>query len=120
MAEVILEVTRREKSGKEVSKKLRAAGKVPAVVYGAKKDPVAIEVERKAVVELIQKSEHGVRSIFLLKMAGTDQQRHAGAEEAGQRLAVGPAGRLGVEVHQRLGVAVQVQHDVGVAGQADV
>ncbi|MEO6487511.1 MAG: 50S ribosomal protein L25 [Thermoanaerobaculia bacterium] len=77
MAEVTLEVSRREKSGKEISKKIRAAGRVPAVVYGAHRDPVAIDVERKAVVELIQKSEHGVRSIFLLKMAGTDQQRHA-------------------------------------------
>ena len=77
MAEVTLEVSRREKSGKEVAKKLRAAGKVPAVVYGGHKEPVAIEVDRKAVSELVQKSEHGVRSIFLLKMAGTDQQRHA-------------------------------------------
>jgi large subunit ribosomal protein L25 len=77
MAEVTLEVTRREKSGKEIAKKLRAAGKVPAVVYGGHKEPVAIEVDRKAVSELVQKSEHGVRSIFLLKMTGTDQQRHA-------------------------------------------
>ncbi len=77
MAEVTLEVTRREKSGKEIAKKLRAAGKVPAVVYGGHKESVAIEVDRKAVSELIQKSEHGVRSIFLLKMTGTDQQRHA-------------------------------------------
>src|SRR5918912_2067203 len=77
MAEVTLEVSRREKSGKEIAKKLRAAGKVPAVVYGGHKEPVAIEVDRKAVSELVQKSEHGVRSIFLLKMAGTDQQRHA-------------------------------------------
>jgi len=77
MTEVTLEVSRREKSGKEVAKKLRAAGKVPAVVYGGHKEPVAIEVDRKAVSELVQKSEHGVRSIFLLKMSGTDQQRHA-------------------------------------------
>jgi large subunit ribosomal protein L25 len=77
MAEVTLEVTRREKSGKEIAKKLRAAGKIPAVVYGGHKEPVAIEVDRKAVSELVQKGEHGVRSIFLLKMAGTDQQRHA-------------------------------------------
>src|SRR5881628_1698178 len=81
MAEVTLEVSRREKSGKEVAKKLRAAGKVPAVVYGGHKEPVAIEVDRKAVSELVQKSEHGVRSIFLLKMAGTDQQRHAMIKE---------------------------------------
>jgi large subunit ribosomal protein L25 len=77
MAEVTLEVARREKSGKEIAKKLRAAGKVPAVVYGGHREPVAIEVDRKSVSELIQKSEHGVRSIFLLKMTGTDQQRHA-------------------------------------------
>jgi len=77
MAEVTLEVVRRERSGKEIAKKLRAGGKVPAVVYGGHKESVAIEVDRKSVTELIQKSEHGVRSIFLLKMSGTDQQRHA-------------------------------------------
>jgi large subunit ribosomal protein L25 len=77
MAEVTLEVTRREQTGKEIAKKLRRDGKVPAVVYGGHKEPVAITVDRKAVSELVQKSEHGVRSVFLLKMAGTDQQRHA-------------------------------------------
>jgi large subunit ribosomal protein L25 len=77
MAEVSLEVSRRERSGKEIAKKLRAGGKVPAVVYGGHKESVAIEVDRKSVTELIQNSEHGVRSIFLLKMSGTDQQRHA-------------------------------------------
>ncbi|MGN6182227.1 MAG: 50S ribosomal protein L25 [Thermoanaerobaculia bacterium] len=81
MAEVTLEVTRREQTGKEIAKKLRRDGKVPAVVYGGHKEPVAITVDRKAVSELIQKSEHGVRSVFLLKMAGTDQQRHAMIKE---------------------------------------
>ena len=77
MAEVTLEVVRREKSGKELAKKLRKNNQVPAVVYGGHREPVAITVDRKAVSDLIQKSEHGVRSIFLLKMTGTDQQRHA-------------------------------------------
>ena len=77
MAEITLEVSRREKSGKEISKKLRREGKIPAVVYGGKKESVSIEVDRKSVSELVTKSEHGVRSIFLLKMAGSDQQRHA-------------------------------------------
>ena len=81
MAEVTLEVTRREVTGKEVAKKLRRDGKVPAVVYGGHREPVAISVDRKAVSELIQKSEHGIRSIFLLKMAGSDQQRHAMIKE---------------------------------------
>jgi large subunit ribosomal protein L25 len=77
MAEVTLEVTRREVTGKEVAKKLRREGKVPAVVYGGHKEPVAITVDRKSVAELLQKSEHGIRSVFLLKMADSDQQRHA-------------------------------------------
>lgn len=81
MAEVTLEVTRREQTGKEVAKKLRRDGKVPAVVYGGHKEPVAITVDRKAVTELVTKSEHGIRSVFLLKMAGSDQQRHAMIKE---------------------------------------
>jgi large subunit ribosomal protein L25 len=81
MAEVTLEVTRREQTGKQVAKKLRRDGKVPAVVYGGHKEPVAITVDRKAVSELVIKGEHGIRSVFLLKMAGTDQQRHAMIKE---------------------------------------
>lgn len=81
MAEVTLEVSRREKTGKGIAGKLRREGKIPAVVYGGHREPVAITVDRKAVTELIQKSTHGVRSIFLLKMAGTDQQRHAMIKE---------------------------------------
>jgi large subunit ribosomal protein L25 len=77
MAELTLEVSRREATGKEIAKKLRRDGKVPAVVYGGHKESVSIEVDRKTLSELVLKSEHGIRSIFLLKMAGSDQQRHA-------------------------------------------
>ena len=77
MAELTLEVSSREDGGKNVARRYRATGKVPAVVYGGHRDPAKIVVDRKAIFEMIQKSEHGVRSIFLLKMSGTDQQRHA-------------------------------------------
>src|SRR6266849_346840 len=77
MAEVTLEVSGRDVTGKSVVRKLRQQGRGPGVVYGGHRDPVAIIVDRKAITDLIQKSEHGVRSVFLLKMAGTDQQRHA-------------------------------------------
>ena len=76
MAELSLEVSRREQRGKNVARRLRAAGKVPAVVYGGHREPVAIEVDLKTITDFINKSDHGVRSIFLLKMAGSDQQRH--------------------------------------------
>lgn len=82
MAEQLsLEVTRREGTGKGLARRLRRDGKVPAVVYGAHKDAIAITVDRKSVSELVSRSEHGVRSIFLLKMAGSDQQRHAMIKE---------------------------------------
>jgi large subunit ribosomal protein L25 len=77
MAELSLEVSRREEAGKGPARRLRQQGKVPAVVYGGHRETVPITVDRKAITDLIQKSEHGVRSIFLLKMSGSDQQRHA-------------------------------------------
>src|SRR5438128_7194585 len=81
MAELTLELLRREEPGKGASRRLRQQGIVPAVVYGGHRDTVPIMVDRKAVTDLIQKSEHGVRSIFILKMAGSDQQRHAMIKE---------------------------------------
>ena len=77
MAELTLEVSRREKTGKEVAKKLRRDGQIPAIVYGGHREPVPVSVDLKTVSELIKKSEHGVRSIFLLQLAGSDQKRHA-------------------------------------------
>jgi large subunit ribosomal protein L25 len=117
MAEVTLEVSRREQTGKEVAKKLRRDGKVPAVVYGGHREPVAITVDRKAVSELIQKSEHGIRSVFLLKMQGSDQQRHAMIKE----LTIDPISRkmkhidfVRVAMDEKVKVTVPV-HVVGTA-----
>jgi len=81
MSELSLEVVRREETGKGFARRLRQSGKVPAVVYGGHKESVAISVDRKTVSEMIKKSEHGIRSIFLLKMTGSDQQRHAMIKE---------------------------------------
>lgn len=77
MAEVTLSVARREEQGKNAARRLRKDGKVPAVVYGGGREPVAITVDSKAIRELIAKSEHGVRSIFLLELKGADKKRHA-------------------------------------------
>jgi large subunit ribosomal protein L25 len=77
MAEVVLEVAKRDQTGKNKVNKLRDEGRIPAIVYGAQRDAVSIVVDRKAISDLVTKSDHGIRSIFLLKMTGTDQQRHA-------------------------------------------
>ena len=81
MAEITLEVAGREKRGKGAAGRLRREGKVPAVIYGGGRDPVAITVDKKEITELIEKSEHGARSIFLLSLAGTDQKRHVMLKE---------------------------------------
>jgi large subunit ribosomal protein L25 len=77
MAEMTIEVARREGTGKEIARKLRREGKIPAIVYGGHREPVAITVDQKTISELFKKGEHGIRSLFLLKMADSDQKRHA-------------------------------------------
>lgn len=81
MAEITLEVSPREGTGKALAKKMRRAGEIPAIVYGAGKEPVPISVDTRAVSDLITKSDHGIRSIFLLKLKGREQQRHAMIKE---------------------------------------
>lgn len=76
MSEVTIEVERREDIGKNANRRLRAKGRVPAVVYGDKKDPVAIHVGGREIGNLLR-SEGGGNAVFLLKMAGTKQTRHA-------------------------------------------
>lgn len=81
MSEMTLEVARREKTGTGVAKRLRREGRVPAVVYGDDKDPISISVSARDMSDLINKSEHGIRSVFLLKLANSKQSRHAMVRE---------------------------------------
>ena len=53
MAEVKLNVEIREKSGKGVARKLRAVGKVPAVVYGKDVEAMPIVVDSKELQDAI-------------------------------------------------------------------
>ncbi len=76
MSELVLEVHEREVSTKNANRRLRASGQVPAVVYGSKLDPAAIRVEERRVEEIL-KSGSGGNTIFLLKLHGTDEERHA-------------------------------------------
>lgn len=75
MSDLVLEVHSRETTGKNHNRRLRAEGKVPAVVYGIGKDPAVIQVDRRKVVELLRDMADE-SPVFLLQMAGTDQKRH--------------------------------------------
>jgi large subunit ribosomal protein L25 len=54
--------------GKNEARRLRASGRIPAVVYGAKKQAVAISVDPKQISRILH-SESGHNTIFDLKVA---------------------------------------------------
>ena len=56
----------REKKGKELAKKLRAQGKLPAVLYGEGKDSVAIAVSLDDVKKVLR-SKMGINTTLKLK-----------------------------------------------------
>jgi large subunit ribosomal protein L25 len=76
MAETVIEVQKRENVGKSASRGLRRAEMVPAVLYGGGKESVSIQVPKKQLLDLFKVGGHENR-IFLLKLSGTDQSRHA-------------------------------------------
>ncbi|MCA1685061.1 MAG: 50S ribosomal protein L25 [Planctomycetia bacterium] len=45
-------------TGSRVARRLRKQGRVPAIIYGHKQDPVPIALAREAVWEMIKKSTH--------------------------------------------------------------
>lgn len=76
MSESMITVERRAETGKSAIRKLRNRELVPAVLYGAGRESVPIQVSRKLLLDLFKKGGHENR-IFLLKLAGTEQSRHA-------------------------------------------
>ncbi len=81
MAELVIEVERRSSAGKGATRKLRAQGLLPAVVYGGGKESVPVVIDRHAITELLHQ-EKGRNTVFLLKMKGTKQERHAMVRDA--------------------------------------
>ncbi|MBN9686839.1 MULTISPECIES: 50S ribosomal protein L25/general stress protein Ctc [unclassified Corallococcus] len=69
-----LEAQARDNSGKGVARRLRAAGQVPAVVYGKHlKAPLHISVDPKAIRVAIN-TPHKLNTLIQLKLAGNEQQ----------------------------------------------
>jgi len=52
----------RETSGKGAARKLRQKNEIPAIVYGAKKDPVMLSIDNVEFVKIIRK--HGTMGLF--------------------------------------------------------
>ena len=59
----------RDRAGKGVSRALRRDGRVPAVVYGEKKEPLSIHVEEKLLTKMLH-TGHFMNSVVMIDLAG--------------------------------------------------
>jgi large subunit ribosomal protein L25 len=79
-ADITLNVELREDKGTGSSGRLRAKGRIPAVIYGGDLSPVAISVDDLAVREIL-KQDAGENTIFLLKLKDSTEERMAMIKE---------------------------------------
>jgi large subunit ribosomal protein L25 len=64
----------REERGKNPARRARKAGDIPAVLYGAKKEPIVLSVNAKQLSRILR-SESGHNTIFTVKVAeGNEEQ----------------------------------------------
>jgi large subunit ribosomal protein L25 len=69
MPEVVVAKPREGKFNKNAARRVRVAGKIPAVLYGSGHDPVAIEVDPKQISRILF-SETGHNTIFDVELGG--------------------------------------------------
>ena len=63
----------RDRAGKGASRAMRREGRVPAVIYGARQEPLSIHVEEKGLMRMLQ-TGHFMNSVVMIDVAG-DQTR---------------------------------------------
>jgi len=59
----------RDRAGKGASRALRREGRVPAVVYGEKKEPLSIHLEEKSLSRMLS-TGHFMNSVVMIDLAG--------------------------------------------------
>ena len=134
-----IEAEARERAGKGAARASRRAGKVPAVIYGAKQTPTLIQLEPRAVLKelnrggwrsrLYQVSVDGSSSRALMRDIQFHPVTDVPIHVDFQRLAAGERIRVAVVVHfdneansvglKRGGVLNVVRHSVEVLADPD-
>jgi large subunit ribosomal protein L25 len=59
----------RERAGKGASRALRRDGRVPAVIYGDKQEPISVHVEEKLLVKMMSNG-HFMNSVVMVEVGG--------------------------------------------------
>ncbi len=59
----------RDRGGKGASRALRREGRVPAVVYGDKKEPLSVHVEEKLLAKMLS-TGHFMNSVIMIEVGG--------------------------------------------------
>jgi large subunit ribosomal protein L25 len=70
MPEVVNATPREGKFNKNAARRVRVAGKIPAVLYGSGHDPVAVEVDPKQISRILF-SDTGHNTIFDVEVGGS-------------------------------------------------
>ncbi len=74
--EVVAATPREGKFNKNAARRVRAKGRIPAVVYGAAQPSVALEVDPKQIIKILH-SDAGHNSIFDLEIDGSTAKSKA-------------------------------------------
>jgi large subunit ribosomal protein L25 len=127
MPEVVVAKPREGKFNKNAARRVRVAGKIPAVLYGAGHEPVAVEVDPKQISRILF-SESGHNTIFDVEVSGTpsakamivDWQREPLKDQLihidMKRIAMNKALQVSVRV-KLLGIPVGVKAAGGILDQ---
>jgi large subunit ribosomal protein L25 len=78
--ETVVTAEVRSSRGKNEAKRLRVSGRIPAVIYGAFKDPCAVSVNPKDITRILR-SKTGHNSIFDVEVANIEKTPVIVAEE---------------------------------------
>jgi large subunit ribosomal protein L25 len=70
VADTHLEVEAREQTGKGVTRRLRAAGRIPGVLYGGGRPAVPLALDPARLHKLLHESEMGMNTLIDLKVTG--------------------------------------------------
>jgi len=127
MPEVVVAMPRKGTFNKNAARRVRVAGKIPAVLYGPGHEPVAVEVDPKQILKILY-SETGHNTIFDVEVAGqpaakamiVDWQREPIKDQLIhidlKRIALDKALRVRVRV-KLLGVPIGVKAEGGILDQ---